>query len=52
MEIEAQRAVTRITDHQEIVKQYQNVARAYNNFEQHYPWESTGCLMQDNYVEG
>ena len=32
MEIEAQRAVRRITDHQEIVKQYQKVVRAYNNF--------------------
>ena len=31
MEIEAQRAVRRITDHQEIVKQYQGVVRAYNN---------------------
>ena len=48
MEIEAQRAVRRITDHQEIVKQYQNVVRAYNNFMQDYPWKSTGDLMQDN----
>ena len=32
MEIEAQRAVRRIQDHQQIVKQYQNVVRAYNNF--------------------
>ena len=38
MQIEAQRAVRRITDHQEIVKQHQNVVRAYNNFEQDYPW--------------
>ena len=30
MQIEAQRAVRRITDHQEIVKQYQKVVRAYN----------------------
>ena len=56
MEIEAQRAVRRITDHQEIVKQYQKVVRAYNNFMQDYPWKSTGGLMQDNcrfgYVEG
>ena len=37
MEIEAQRAVTRITDHQEIVKQYQNMIRAYNNLMQDYP---------------
>ena len=32
MERDAQRAVRRITDHQEIVKQYQKVVRAYNNF--------------------
>ena len=48
MKIEAQRAVRRITDHQEIVKQYQKVVRAYNNFEHDYPWESRGGLMQDN----
>ena len=48
MEIEAQRAVRRITDHQEIVKQYQKVVMAYNNFMQDYPWKSTGGLMQDN----
>ena len=48
MEIEAQRAVRRITDHQEIVNQYQKVVRAYNNFIQDYPWESRGGLMQDN----
>ena len=48
MEIEAQRAVRRITDHQEKVKQYQNVVRAYNNFMQDYPWKSTGDLMQIN----
>ena len=48
MEIEAQRAVRRITDHQEIVKQYQKVVRAYNNFMQDYPWKSTGGLMQDS----
>ena len=29
MQIEVQRAVRRITDHQEIVKQYQKVVRAY-----------------------
>ena len=46
--IEAQGAVRRITDHQEIVKQYQKVVRAYNNFLQDYPWKSTGGLMQDN----
>ena len=40
MKIEAQRAVRRITDHQEILKQYQKVVRAYNNFMQDYPWES------------
>ena len=48
MEIEAERAVRRITDHQEIVKQYQKVVRAYNNFMQDYLWKSTGGLMQDN----
>ena len=48
VEIEAQRAVRRITGHQEIVKQYQKVVRAYNNFMQDYPWKSTGGLMQDN----
>ena len=48
MEIEAQRAVRRITDHQEIVKQYLKVVRAYNNFMQDYPWKSTGGLMQAN----
>ena len=37
MQIEAQRVVRRITDHQETVKQYQNVVRAYNNLEQDYP---------------
>ena len=31
-----------------MVKQYQNVVRAYNNFEQDYPWESRGGLRQDN----
>ena len=48
MQIEAQRAVRRITDHQEIVKQYQKVGRAYNNFMQDYPWESRGGLMQNH----
>ena len=48
MQIEAHRAVRRITDHQEIVNQYQKVARAYNNFMQVYPWKSTRGLMQDN----
>ena len=52
MEIEAQRAVRRITDHQEIVKQYQKEVRAYNNFLQDYPWKSTGGLMQDNWRFG
>ena len=37
MENEAQRAVRRITDHQEIVKQYSKVVRAYNSFMQGYP---------------
>ena len=48
MERGAQRAVTRITDHQEIVKKYQKVVRAYNNFMKYYPWMSTEVLMQDN----
>ena len=47
MERDAQRAVRRITDHQEIVKQYQKVVRAYNNFLRDYPWMTDG-LMQDN----
>ena len=52
MEIEAQRTVRRITDHQEIAKQYQKVVRAYNNFMQDYPWKSTGGLMQGNCWSG
>ena len=47
MEREAQRAVRRIQDHQEIVKQYKKVVRAYNNFMGEYPWMTEG-LMQDN----
>ena len=47
MEREAQRVVRRITDHQEIVKQYQKVVRTYNNFMSDYPWIPVG-LMQDN----
>ena len=47
MERDAQRAVRRITDHQEIVKQYQKVVRAYNNFMSDYPWMTDG-LMQYN----
>ena len=47
MERDAQRAVRRITDHQEIVKQYQKVVRAYKNFMKEYPWMTEG-LMQDN----
>ena len=47
MEIEAQRAVRRIQDHQEIVKQCQKVLRAYNKFMREYPWMTEG-LMQDN----
>ena len=46
MERDAQRAVTRIQDHQEIVKQYQKVVRAYNNFMREYPWMAKD-LMQD-----
>ena len=51
MEIEAQRAVRRIQDHQEIVNQYQKVVRAYNNFLRDYPWVTEG-LMQDNCLFG
>ena len=47
METDAQRAVRRIQDHQEIVKQYQKVVRAYNNFMRDYPWMTEG-VMQDN----
>ena len=47
MEIEAQRAVRRIQDHQEIVKQYQKVVRVYNNYKREYPRMTKG-LMQDN----
>ena len=47
MEIEAQKAVRRIKDHRELVKQYQNVVRAYNNFITDYPCLPEG-LMQDN----
>ena len=47
MEIEAQRAVRRIHDHQEIVKQYQKVVRAYNIFMRDYPWIAK-VLMQDS----
>ena len=48
IQIEAQKAVRRITDLLEIVIQYQNVLRAYNNFEQDFPWSSRGGLQQDN----
>ena len=47
MERDAQRAVRRIQDHQEIVEQYQKVERAYNNFMRDYPSMTKG-LMQDN----
>ena len=47
MERDAQRAVRRITDHQEIVKQYQKMVRAYNNYMRDHPWMTEG-LMQDN----
>ena len=47
MERDAQRAVRRIQDHQEIVKQYQKVVRAYSSFMRDYPWTTEG-LMQDN----
>ena len=44
MERDAQRAVRRITDHQEMV-------RAYNNYMRDYPWMTDG-LMQDNFRFG
>ena len=47
MERDSQRAVRRIADHQEIVKQYLKVVRAYNNFMRDYPWMTDG-LMQHN----
>ena len=47
MERDDQRAVRRITDHQEIVKQYQKVVRAYNNYMRDHLWMTEG-LMQDN----
>ena len=47
MEKDAQRVVRRITDHQEIGKQYKNVVRAYINFMRDYLWMADG-LMQDN----
>ena len=47
MEREAQRAVRRIQDHEEIVKHYQKVVRAYNNSMREYPCMTEG-LMQDN----
>ena len=46
MERDAQRAVRRTIDHQEIVKQYQKVVRAYNNFMRDHPWTTDG-LKQD-----
>ena len=51
MELDDQRAVRRITDHQEIVKQYQKVVRAYNNYMRDHPWMTEG-LMQDNFRFG
>ena len=44
MESEAQRAVRRITDHQELVKQYEKVVWAYNNFMKDYLWMITEGL--------
>ena len=46
MERDAQRAVRRITDHQEIVKQYQKVVRAYErNPMRCYTW-AVACDLQ------
>ena len=47
MEIEAQRAVRRIQDHQEIVKQSQKMVRAYKIFMRDYRSMTVG-LMQDS----
>ena len=47
MERDAQRAVRRINDHQEVVKQYQKVVRAYKNYMKDHPWMTEG-LMPDN----
>ena len=47
MDVEGQRAVRRIQDNQEIVKKYQNMVWAYNNFMRDYPWMTEG-LLQDN----
>ena len=46
-DVEGQRAVRRIQDNQEIVKKYQNMVWAYNNFMRDYPWMTEG-LLQDN----
>ena len=47
MERDAQRAVRRIQAHQEVVKQYPKMVRAYNNFMRDYPWMTEGQI-QDN----
>ena len=47
MERDAQRAVRRITDHQDIIKQHQKVVRANNNYMRDHLWMTDG-LMQDN----
>ena len=47
MKRDSQRTVRRITDHQDIVKQYQKVARAYNNYMRDHSWMTDG-LMQVN----
>ena len=47
MERDDQRAERMISDHQEIVKQYQKVVRANKNFMRDYPWTTDG-QMQDN----
>ena len=36
----------RIQDHQEIVKQYQKVGMAYNNFMRDYPWMTEGLMQK------
>ena len=51
MERDAQRAVSRIQDHQELVKQYQKVVRAYNNFMRDYPWMTEGLIKDNDSLE-
>ena len=47
MERVAKRAVRRITNHPKIVKQYQKVVRAYNNYMKDYPWMTEGLVLDN-----